>query len=87
MQYQITSIEHLKNQLAELNDNLLLPWNTYPCLEWDRSKNLQGYGFAWTGKTNEQRHIARDFPGLRLPILIADRLDLDVGPRGIATAT
>ncbi len=44
MRYQITSIQLLRQMLSELNDDLALPWHTYPCLEWPRGRDTDGYG-------------------------------------------
>ncbi len=48
MRYQISSFELLKQMLAALDDNPLLPWNAYPCLEWPRGKDGHGYGVLRT---------------------------------------
>lgn len=46
MRYQISNYEYLKIRLAEINDDLSLPWDTYPCIPWDRGCRTWGYGTA-----------------------------------------
>src|SRR5882724_4328830 len=59
MRYQITSYQLLKQMIAELRDDPTLPWQTYPCLLWPRSKNLQGYGHCWVeGKYMQVHRVA-----------------------------
>lgn len=36
MPYKINNYYHAKAKIAELQDDYSLPWNSYPCLDWDR---------------------------------------------------
>lgn len=56
MRYEITNFEFLKLQLAELSDDLSLPWNAYPCLEWPRGIGLDGYGKVRTNGATSRAH-------------------------------
>ncbi len=56
MRHKISSYELLKQMLAEVaSDDLSLPWNTYPCLEWPRFRTKKGYG-AIHDKDNDLVH-------------------------------
>ncbi len=57
MRYEISNFEYLKQRLAECaDDDLTLPWQTYPCLLWDRGKFSQGYGAIWLNGTTRHVH-------------------------------
>ncbi len=59
MRYQISSFEHLKQQLAALDDDPTKHWSEYPCLLWDRGISNHGYGKvrAW-GKTQPTHRVS-----------------------------
>lgn len=43
--YKPTTFDYFIERLKEAElDDFNLPWNTYPCLEWDRGKTTAGYG-------------------------------------------
>ena len=61
MRYKVNSYTFLEQQLLELNDDLTLPWNTYPCLEWTRGMARHGYGkvFDYSDHRRKWRRVHR----------------------------
>jgi HNH endonuclease len=56
MRYQVTSLDFLKQQLADLQDDPTRPWSDYPCLEWPRDVDGDGYGILRYESANNKAH-------------------------------
>lgn len=59
MRYQITSLELIKQMLAETSDDIALPWSAYPCLLWPRGQNGEGYGRVHIPQLGKDRSVTR----------------------------
>jgi hypothetical protein len=61
VRYEVESLPYLEDQIRSLNDDPSLPWNSYPCLVWDRNTDKDGYGSLSTSrkpgpKTTKRAH-------------------------------
>ncbi len=57
MRLKISNFQLMKQMLASVaDDNLMLPWNAYPCLLWPRTTNRGGYAMALDGKHPRSVH-------------------------------
>lgn len=67
MRYQISSYDLLKQMLSESDDNPLHPWDAYPCLEWPRQRNADGYGKVYA--RHAMRTVSREAYVLAVEVL------------------
>lgn len=58
--YDVNSFDLLKQMLDDCkDDDPNLPWQSYPCMEWPRSKKTFGYGAVWfDGRLYEAHRLA-----------------------------
>lgn len=59
MRPQISRLEYLRESITDLDDDLSLPWDTYPCLEWPYNKDWRGYGVIGVAKKGQRTRNIR----------------------------